>query len=220
MPRPIIASIFLAAIVAAMPTRQAQAVVLSINDTVFGLNSVTRDMDNNLDWLDWTLSTNRSFNDVSTQFGVGGDFEGWRHATDAEVLALYQSAGISGAFINQLGQTNDATVDALEALLGQTDPGGTFLTVPTTFGVTSETHTSGNPLIAYLADNSSGFGGIGGAYSPSAPASQQIFTGPDSTDTFVGHALVRDFIPEPNSLLLGAVGILGCFLANRHAYRR
>ncbi len=61
----------------------AEAGVMIGDDAVFGAGSITIDTDTGLEWLDWTESTNRSYNDVSGQFGAGGDFEGWRHATRA-----------------------------------------------------------------------------------------------------------------------------------------
>lgn len=66
----------------------AQAVLVSQSDVVFGTDSVTLDTGTGLKWLDVNLSVNRSFNDVSGQFGAGGDFQGWRYATGAEVLNL------------------------------------------------------------------------------------------------------------------------------------
>jgi hypothetical protein len=47
-------------------------------------NTFTTDTISGLDWRDVTASLNRSYNDVSGQFGVGGDFEGYRYATGTE----------------------------------------------------------------------------------------------------------------------------------------
>ena len=46
------------------------------------------DTTSGLDWLDVTASVNRSYDDVSYQFHVGGDFEGWRYATGDEFNGL------------------------------------------------------------------------------------------------------------------------------------
>ena len=67
-------------------------------DSTFGPNTITRDTDTGLDWLDLTLSTNRSYDDVITQFGIGGDYSGFRHATVAEVIELWNHAGIANSF--------------------------------------------------------------------------------------------------------------------------
>lgn len=54
----------------------------------FDHDTYTTDSLSDLDWLDVTASTNRSFNDVSSQFGTGDDFDGWRYATRVEFNAL------------------------------------------------------------------------------------------------------------------------------------
>ena len=40
---------------------QVGAAIISSNDSVFGVDSVTQDSESGLDWLDVTLSINRSF---------------------------------------------------------------------------------------------------------------------------------------------------------------
>ena len=54
------------------------------NAAIIDNGSYTTDTESGLDWLDVTLSINRSYSDVSSQFGSGGDFEGWRYATGIE----------------------------------------------------------------------------------------------------------------------------------------
>lgn len=73
---------------------EVNATVISIDDVVFGIDSITVDTDQGLEFLDLTLSVNRSFNDISTQFSIGGDFEGFRHATVIEVELLINNFGI------------------------------------------------------------------------------------------------------------------------------
>ena len=60
----------------------SSATVISADHLVFGIGSLTRDTDQGLDFLDLTLSINRSFNDVATHFVAGGDFAGFRHANE------------------------------------------------------------------------------------------------------------------------------------------
>ncbi|MDX1410273.1 MAG: hypothetical protein R3330_19115, partial [Saprospiraceae bacterium] len=64
------------------------------NDPVFGNNSITTDSETGLDWLDLGLSTGKTVAYVSSQFGTGGAYDGFRHATRAEVLTLFHNAGI------------------------------------------------------------------------------------------------------------------------------
>jgi hypothetical protein len=47
-----------------------------------------------LDWLDLTVTTDRSVDDITSQLGAGGEFEGFRYATGDEVMALWTGAGI------------------------------------------------------------------------------------------------------------------------------
>ena len=72
-----------------MPQGVAAQVVEDPNDS-----SKTLDSSTNLAWLDINQTTNRSFLDVSGQFGPGGAFEGWRYATKSEVMTFFTNAGI------------------------------------------------------------------------------------------------------------------------------
>ena len=62
---------------------------------VVGDGLLTFDSVTNLEWLDVTASVGRSYNDVATQLGGGGDFAGFRYATLGEMETLYQDAGIT-----------------------------------------------------------------------------------------------------------------------------
>ena len=59
-----------------------------LDHPVHGLGSITRDLDLGLDFLDVNLSADLTMDYVLTQFGVGGDFEGFRYATVGEFLSL------------------------------------------------------------------------------------------------------------------------------------
>ena len=57
--------------------------------------SFIRDADGTgLDWRDLTGTFNLSFNEVTAELGVGGDFEGYRFATVSEVSDFWTNAGI------------------------------------------------------------------------------------------------------------------------------
>lgn len=70
------------------------ASTLPINAEIIDLGSITRDTDTGLDWLDLTETAGRSYNDISSQFGVGGEFEGWRYATSVEAQTLWANIGV------------------------------------------------------------------------------------------------------------------------------
>jgi hypothetical protein len=69
---------------------------LQSRDSEYGPGTITRDTVGGLDWLDLTLTKNRSVDDITAQLGVGGEFEGFRYATTAEITALWTEAGITG----------------------------------------------------------------------------------------------------------------------------
>jgi len=91
--------------------------VISVDDIVFGADALTRDTGQGLDFLDVPLSASRSYNDVSTQFGAGGDFEGFRYASDTEVLNLINNYGFSPEVVWDTNTTGDTGGDQLSGLV-------------------------------------------------------------------------------------------------------
>lgn len=73
----------------------ANATLIKIDDAIWGEGSIIRDTKTGLEWLVLTFSTGRSYNDVSSQFGEGGDFSGWRHATFAEIVGVFNSLNLT-----------------------------------------------------------------------------------------------------------------------------
>lgn len=89
-----------------------KAQISVVDDPLYGVGSLTRDAAQGLDFLDVPLTSGRSFAEVSEQLGEGGEFEGFRFASEAEVLTLanivYEpdavfEAGVSDASV-QIGQ--------------------------------------------------------------------------------------------------------------------
>lgn len=118
---------FLALTFAACSTVSAQLIEL---DSSFGANTITRDRVQRLDFLDLDITANRSFDTVSALFGVGAEFEGFRYATDAEVVQLVNNFGFTpGASperdINTIGALGDQ-VSGLLGAVGVTRQGTTF----------------------------------------------------------------------------------------------
>jgi len=96
----------------------------SVNAAVIDNGYYTSDTVSGLDWLDVTISSNQSFNYVSSQFGVGQEYEGWRYATSLEFNDLIGSFGStppSGPARYILIEVNNySAADVLVALLGST----------------------------------------------------------------------------------------------------
>ncbi|MEZ6318102.1 MAG: hypothetical protein R3B49_05005 [Phycisphaerales bacterium] len=86
---------------------------------------LTFDADSGLEWLDWEYTNNRSYADVSSQLGAGGEFEGFRYATEDEMRGLYEHAG--AVYIDPVDGGDSGNIPANELLadlLGPTFPAG------------------------------------------------------------------------------------------------
>lgn len=114
-----ILKIFIAFILSLGFTAPLDAELISFDDPVFGDNSITLDTDTGLEWLDLTKSTNRSFNDVSNELGVGGNFAGFRYATIDEINTFWANAGIPN--IESFTEANLEPVASLMSLIGCTN---------------------------------------------------------------------------------------------------
>jgi hypothetical protein len=75
------------------------------------------DVDNGIEWLDWSLTLDRTYTDV---FGEtqGGTLDGWRYATEADFLNLAASAGVPGAYIDAISTLGEPSLAALNVLFG------------------------------------------------------------------------------------------------------
>lgn len=105
--------------------------LISVNDGVFGANSITIDTDSGLQWLDLTVTQNRSYADVASQFGSGGEFQGWRHATINDLVTLQTNAGFAPPYDQQPISTEFTN---LIDTLGRTQDGVGFNNVLTGVG--------------------------------------------------------------------------------------
>lgn len=73
----------------------ADAAIVSLDLRTAGDGLIERDTVSGLEWLDVGETRNYSYNEVAAQFGEGGLFAGWRHATIPEVTALYAQFGFN-----------------------------------------------------------------------------------------------------------------------------
>ncbi len=80
------------ALVGLLLSLSANAGIVSLGSS-FGADTVTRDTDTGLDWLDVTVTRGLSYDEVTAQLGQGGAYEGFRYATTIELDALIANFG-------------------------------------------------------------------------------------------------------------------------------
>jgi len=77
-----------------LPAFNVHAVLISIDWKTVDDNFITQDSDSGLEWLNLLTTSGRSYSDISTKFGGGEEFEGWRYASQTEVQELTRNWGI------------------------------------------------------------------------------------------------------------------------------
>jgi hypothetical protein len=193
----------------------------------------TTDTKSGLDWLDVTLSVNQSYNYVSSQFGVGGEYEGWRYATGIEFntmvsnftdeshtpsdfsLRIHEEGKID-ALVGFLGSTLDAYFlpafgETYDASYGYPEGEG----MDYTYGLLLDLDPTGNHYLAIILDDDRTF---------DHPDTSDIYGSnnlPDYAIYNIGSYLVRDTIPTvpvPAAAFMFAPALLG-FLGLRRKRR-
>ena len=77
-------------------------------------------MGSGLEWLDLTATTDRSYNDISSKFGSGQEFDGWRYATQAEVEGFLDAFGGDNAHYDGWSTQNNGLFDKVASYWGDT----------------------------------------------------------------------------------------------------
>ncbi|QDV22543.1 hypothetical protein [Aureliella helgolandensis] len=193
----------------------ASAGVMSADHATFGIASLTRDTVQGLDFLDLTLSVNRSFNNVSSQFGTGGDFEGFRYATEVEVINLINNYGFTpGAVVGQniTGWALSGGLGGLTNLLGVTNLDG-LPELKQTIGITgTSVHISSHKYVELVFYS----GLISTVYNEPALYRPDGYFSPNYGSFLVQSSSV---VPEPGSITTFA-GLLGIGLIVRRRRQR
>ena len=194
----------------------AAGLITSESHPVFGANSLTRDHTQQLDFLDLPFSDNRSFNELqgqfgpgSGEFGVGGDFEGFRYATEAEVIALIVNAGFGpDPTLNayNVGNAPDQ-LSTLSEMLGRTNASDTqFLNL----GMTS-TERFGNVKEVLIRD----FKDSTDPDVVDLRFTQSKSQGVTTLSSFLVIPSAVAAVPEPSSAALFAVGVIAAVIRRR-----
>jgi len=117
-----VATLLICTMVLSVFTKSAGADLIA-EDNSFGLEAITFDTATGLRWLDVTLSTPYSHEEILLELQPGGRFEGFRLATQAEVMAFWQNAGINTGTVSQFTSENFQPIIDLMAFVGVTGIG-------------------------------------------------------------------------------------------------
>lgn len=96
------------------------AAIVSADWINSGDNLITIDTTSGLEWLNLTATTNRSYNDISSKFGAGQEFDGWRYATAVEVSGYFDAFGGDNAYYAGWSTQNNGLFDAVSLFWGDT----------------------------------------------------------------------------------------------------
>jgi len=187
------------------------AALLSIDWKTAGDLLITHDSVSGLDWLDLTETDNLSYNDVSSQLGTGGDFEGWRYATAAEAEDLFVQFGLPIAFLLEIppSEANSTAITNMVTFLGDTladYPANSVF-----YGTSGVVEYAASPgthqrLGAYLWGDPTR-ATIETSVTECCPAFDTV------AETYFGHYLVQStVVPVPSAVWLfgsGLIGLLG-----------
>jgi hypothetical protein len=187
-----------------------------------------------LDWRDITDTVNTSFYDAQAQFGPGGLFAGWRHATLDELVQYWVNSG--GAWDPVTGKSTvaESWVNDLLDLWGYTDlvAGGSrraYVFVSDCGELAGAPHCDWRQT-PWLSEALQSAGQDALAFAPYG----EFAAG--NPHPYLGHALVRSSVecvdtnngicqptsvPEPSSLAMVALGVLamGRILRSRKSLR-
>jgi hypothetical protein len=185
-----------ALVATALLRSSASAVLISKDDPIHGADSITLDSSTKLEWLDVRNSLGLSYNQVAAEFVPGGQFAGFRHATNAEITTLFQNAGIPIIATSGYWTANYQPVRDLQDLVTSLPGSGGSQTTWTTRGhaaATIDPDIGWNSWLRFLDRQEPANDAI-------ANEGGTISTSPDSSFPLTGHWLVRP-VPEPAAAL-------------------
>ena len=197
------------------------ATLISLDDSLFGAGSFTRDTATGLEWLDLSLTSNLSMNTILANSGVGGTYYGLRYATGNEVMTLFNDAGIVPAVGYSHTKAGWDAISILKDLMFVTPMQSAMV-----FGITGTANQSGsNPSDHYVSayiwlHNSEGT--VYNAYTNidmNSFSDELYWIKSTSSSPYLGSFLVREQqpvpTPEPATFLLFVSGLGGLIIWRR-----
>ena len=164
------------------------AQVIEVDSAIFGPGTLTRDTVQGLDFLDLEDTLGRSFQDVSSELGSGGEFEGFRYATFDEIESLVSN------------YNSPATPPGTPRLTALLDVATNLFGSDFSTGLSADLGPDGGIQIVSIIENAN-----------SLNANQTIEAAVDRVSNTTGSFLVTSSsaVPEPNSVSLCAVLFMG-----------
>ncbi len=96
----------------------ANAAIISVDWQNAGDNMITQDTASGLEWLDLTVTSFRSYNDISSKLGDGQEFDGWRYATTTEISGFFDAFGGDSNYYNGWSTQNNGLFDKIAPYWG------------------------------------------------------------------------------------------------------
>lgn len=193
-------------------TRSSEAGIISGNDPtitaptvginyVTGLGNITIDLVSGLSWVDNTLTTNYTVDQISLQFGATGWFPGYRYATVQELSAFWSSAMIVNP--NSFVVEDSPAISALQSIWGA---GYNAADTKQTISITGDS--SGTLRLVGVIINDLTLGDRDFSKADHTAVASTYF------GINTGHAIVKStVVPEPGSLVIfGWMCLVGLLL--------
>lgn len=197
----------LGAMMSTIITLPVHAALVGVNDSNYaflgtsedGFN-ITLDTSTDLEWLDWSLTLDRSYDSVFA-LTQGGSLDGWRYATPAEIESLTVAAGLPTSFLSAAPGGTHSAFELLNTFLGSGSNDNESIAI-----ADSRARPTVHRLTGFI-DTQLRF------ELPETGIPSSLFSGLDdgASNIRVGSALVRDVsvVPVPAAVWLFGSGLIG-----------
>ena len=184
------------------------AMSFQVSASLIDNGDFTTDTSSGLDWLDLTVTVNRSYNDITSKLGAGQEFEGWRYATGAEIESFWNAFGGNENYYTGVSSQNNGLFSNVAALWGDLwcHNSGCSTGEGYSFAITAEPYSIEHQYMSLASNLPSHTGGIENDFFKALQTSLRLGDGAIGA----GSALVRTtVVPIPPAIVLFISGILG-----------